>query len=288
MKSLVAVVTQSLEDRPEKTNIRALARLLAYCSALICVYSVLFHLLMEREGQEHSWLTGFYWTLTVMSTLGFGDITFQTDLGRFYSMVVLVSGVIVMLVLLPFSFIEFFYLPWMRAQERARALARCPPESGAMSCSPAWGPVTSVLIPMLQKYHYPYYLLAPTVSEALQLHNQGIRVVVGDLDDPDVYRRARVTEAAMVVTTRTDVINTNVTFTVRELAPRLPIVASATSESALDVLDLRGSHARVPPRGHHRPGNGAAGRRQRRRRPRHWRNRWSHRRGGGGDQHSAG
>jgi transaldolase / glucose-6-phosphate isomerase len=41
----------------------------------------------EREGREHSWITGVYWTLTVMSTLGFGDITFETDLGRlfFYS-----------------------------------------------------------------------------------------------------------------------------------------------------------------------------------------------------------
>nr|MBF0222247.1 hypothetical protein [Desulfobulbaceae bacterium] len=36
---------------------------------------------MMYEGREFSWITGFYWTLTVMSTLGFGDITFQTDLG---------------------------------------------------------------------------------------------------------------------------------------------------------------------------------------------------------------
>ena len=49
---------------------------------MILLYTVLFHLLMDYEGQEHTWLTGFYWTLTVMSTLGFGDITFHTDLGR--------------------------------------------------------------------------------------------------------------------------------------------------------------------------------------------------------------
>ncbi len=35
---------------------------------------------MAAEGQDHSWITGVYWTLTVMSTLGFGDITFATDL----------------------------------------------------------------------------------------------------------------------------------------------------------------------------------------------------------------
>jgi hypothetical protein len=64
---------------------------------------------MESEGKEYSWITGFYWTLTVMTTLGFGDITFTTDLGKIFSIVVLLSGVIFLLVLLPFTFIQFFF-----------------------------------------------------------------------------------------------------------------------------------------------------------------------------------
>src|SRR5690606_9214507 len=93
---------------------------------LVTLYSVLFHVLMEREGQQHSWVTGFYWTLTVMSTLGFGDITFHTDAGRFFSMVVLMSGMIVLLMLLPFTFIEFFYAPWLEAQRQRRAPRELP------------------------------------------------------------------------------------------------------------------------------------------------------------------
>ena len=52
-----------------------------------------FHFIMAREGQSHSWVTGFYWVLTVMTTLGFGDITLHSDLGRIFSSVVLLSGV---------------------------------------------------------------------------------------------------------------------------------------------------------------------------------------------------
>lgn len=70
-------------------------------------YSVLFHFIAIYEGQEHTWLTGFYWVLVTMSTLGFGDIVFQTDLGKIYSMVVIISGVLFLLVMLPFTFIEF-------------------------------------------------------------------------------------------------------------------------------------------------------------------------------------
>ena len=91
------------------------------------VYSILFHVLMLYEGQEHSWMTGLYWTLTVMSTLGFGDITFHSDLGRTFSIVVLLSGMVSLLMLLPFTFIEFFYAPWM---QRAIASAGAPAFAG--------------------------------------------------------------------------------------------------------------------------------------------------------------
>ena len=34
---------------------------------------------------------GLYWVLVTMSTLGFGDITFKSDIGRLFSVVVLVT-----------------------------------------------------------------------------------------------------------------------------------------------------------------------------------------------------
>jgi len=241
MKSLVSVVTQSLDEPSGKKNWRALKHLMLVLAAMIAAYSLMFTWLMEHEGQEHSWLTSIYWTLTVMSTLGFGDITFHTDIGRLFSIVVLGTGVIFMLVLLPFSFIEFFYAPWIRAQENARAPRAVPATMRGHVLLTRYGPVTSVLVRMLIKYRYSYFIMVPTVTEALQLHNQGLKVVVGDLDDPEAYKRARVEEAAMVVTTHSDIINTNVTFTVRALAPDLPVVASSTSESGREVLQLAGA-----------------------------------------------
>jgi voltage-gated potassium channel len=61
-----------------------------------------------------------------MSTLGFGDITFTSDIGRVFSVVVLVSGIILLLIVLPFAFIRFFYAPWLEAQIRLRAPRRVP------------------------------------------------------------------------------------------------------------------------------------------------------------------
>jgi len=39
-----------------------------------------------------------------MSTLGFGDITFSSDLGRIFSLIVLLTGIVYLLVMLPFTF----------------------------------------------------------------------------------------------------------------------------------------------------------------------------------------
>lgn len=43
-----------------------------------------------------------------MSTLGFGDITFTSDVGRLFTVLVLVSGIILLLIVLPFAFIRRF------------------------------------------------------------------------------------------------------------------------------------------------------------------------------------
>ena len=105
MKSILSIIASFLETRTSRSNLLALLKLIGVLLSLIAVYSVGFHYLMAYEGKDHTWLTGVYWTLTVMSTLGFGDTTFHTDLGRAFSIVVLITGVIFLLVLLPFTFI---------------------------------------------------------------------------------------------------------------------------------------------------------------------------------------
>ena len=126
MKYLFPQLLYLVNNRSAQRNIKILIRFFIILIVLISLYSVLFHYLMTSEGQEHSWITGFYWTLTVMTTLGFGDITFNSDIGRIFSMFVLTSGVIFLLIMLPFTFIQFFYAPWMQAQSKARAPRELP------------------------------------------------------------------------------------------------------------------------------------------------------------------
>ncbi len=242
LKSFTAEMTSTLRSRRGRRNLRVLLRFFLVLAAMVTVYSITFHWLMLREGQEYTWLTGFYWTLTVMSTLGFGDITFHTDVGRLFSILVLLSGMIFMLILLPFTFIEFFYEPWMKAQAEARTPRKLPAGTRGHVLLTSLDAVTSALVRRLEKYEYTYALLVADIEEALRIHDLGFNAVVGDLDDPETWKRVRVEKAALVASTGDDVTNTNVAFTVRALAEDVPIITSALNEASVDILTLAGSN----------------------------------------------
>lgn len=240
MKFLASLLLHFYNDRASRVSIRSLLRFLVVLTAMVTVYSIVFHFIMAYEGREESWVTGFYWTLTVMSTLGFGDITFQSDLGRIFSTVVLFSGIIFLLVLLPFTFIEFFYAPWTKAQEAARARTELPEDTENHVILVQHDPVTDRLIRKLNQYQYRYVLLVSDLAEALRLHDLGYSVVRGDLDLPETYRRVRVEKAALVAATANDRVNTNVAFTVQDVSEETPIVATASFPASVDILQLAG------------------------------------------------
>ena len=242
MKFFTSQISFFLSNRNTKVKIWRLIRFLLGLSALIVLYSIIFHFIMLYEGQEHSWVTGFYWTLTVMSTLGFGDITFTSDLGRAFSVIVLLSGMVSLLILLPFTFIEFFYAPWLEAQSRARAPRELPEDTKNHVIITHLDPISRSLIEKLDQYNYEYVLLVNDLPKALDLYDEGFRVVFGELDDPETYKRLRVEKAAMVFTLGTDMVNSNISNTVRELDENVTIVATANSADSVDLLKMAGAN----------------------------------------------
>jgi voltage-gated potassium channel len=228
-------------DRTVKRNLKALTRFLAVLAAMMLVYSVLFHYIAAAEGQEHTWLSGLYWTVVTMTTLGYGDIVFHSDLGRVFSVVVILSGVLFLLVLLPFAFIQFFYAPWLEAQSHMRAPRSLPEGTRGHVILTGYDPVSLSLIPRLVSYGYRYVLVEPDLQRALEFFDEGLRVVVGEVDDIETYRRIRAADSALVVATGGDFLNSNIAFTVRELTDTVPIAATVRAPESVDVLELAGS-----------------------------------------------
>lgn len=241
MKFLVSQMTALVNRAKQRSNTRLMNRFLFVMLGFFLGYTVIFHFIMAYEGQKHSWLTGLYWTLTVMSTLGFGDITFTSDLGRLFSIIVMLSGVVFLLIVFPFTFIQFFYAPWLDAQNRARAPRFVPEGVRGHVILTHFDAVALNLVEKLDQYGIPNVILVADLQQALNLHDTGLNVVVGGVDDPETYNRLRVQDAAMVVVMNDDVASTNIIFTIREVTDTVPVVANADLEDSVDILDLAGS-----------------------------------------------
>jgi len=242
MKFLSSQLAYLTTEPEARANVGTLAKYFLFLGAQILLYTVLFHVIKATvEGEQHSWVTGFYWTLTVMTTLGFGDITFSSDIGRLFSVVVLLSGVAFLLILLPFMFIRLFYAPWLEARVRLRAPREVPAGTSGHVIIVEYDAVAAGLIDRLTAERIPYVVIEPDLVRAGQLAGDRVSVLAGDSDNRLTYERAGARAARLLLANCEDTANTNITLTVREIAPELPIVAIVEEHDSIDILRLSGA-----------------------------------------------
>lgn len=246
MKALSTQLSFFLGNKEIKRNLPLLFKIIGVLVAMLVIFTVIFHMIMVYEGQKHSWITGLYWTLTVMSTLGFGDITFHSDLGRLFSILVLITGIIMVLIVLPFAFIRFFYAPFLEEQIRSRAPRSLAPETESHVIICSYDATTPGLISRLERDDIDYVLIEEDPTAAANWISDGVKTVVGEVDNKETYSRLRASQARMIVANRDDMMNTNITLTVREVAPNVPIAAFSSDHNARDILELSGATHTLP------------------------------------------
>jgi Trk K+ transport system NAD-binding subunit len=241
MKYLVSQLMYFSQNKTMRRNLRTLGKFLIVIAAAITIYSILFHFIMEYEGRQYSWVTGFYWTLTTMSTLGFGDITFTSDPGRAFSVIVLLSGIVFLLIMLPFTFIRFFYAPWLESQAQSSTPRKLPERTENHVIMTNYDPIAMSLIRKLSEYDLNYVVAVQDTQAATELLNMNVRVVIGELDKTETYQKLRVEKAAIVFVNNDDMLNTNIIATIREVSESVPILTIADASDAIDILELAGA-----------------------------------------------
>jgi len=220
---------------------RAAFVILGVGAAMVLVHAAGFKLLMHLEGDDHSWPSAVYWTITTMSTLGYGDITFDTDAGRLFSLWVLLSGVVYMLVLLPFFVIQYLVTPWLDHRRATRTPRKVAPTLSDHVLLVGSDAVTQAFAARAERSGIPAVMVLEDAVTAGELHDQGRQVVVGPLDSALTYRHAGAARARLVISTLSDTANTNVAFTVRQAATSVPVAVTASKPASVDVLDLAGA-----------------------------------------------
>jgi voltage-gated potassium channel len=247
VKFLPSQIAFLVRDPHSRKNLDVLWKYFVFLFAVILIYSIAFHFIMAWfEGEEHSWMTGFYWTLTVMSTLGFGDITFHSDVGRLFSIVVLMSGIFLLLIVLPFVFIRSFYAPWLEARIRTRIPRVLADDVNDHVVICRHDSTTPGLIRQLVLHQIPYVVILDDPDDAIRMKEEGLSVIYGEIDSAITYENVRVSSARLIVANAEDTSNTNIVLTVRAIDPDVRIVALAEEEDSVDILELSGASRALP------------------------------------------
>ena len=235
---------RSIKTSPKKqvvVRFKALWVLVAVLFLLIGFFSAVFQIFMAREERIYSWVDSIYWVVVTMSTLGYGDITFTTPGGRLFSVIVILTGVSFLLVLLPFVLIQFVVVPWMERRSENRIPRTLDEGISGHIILTRISHIEESLISRLKSAEMQYVVLSENYDEAVRLHDLGYKVMLGDWDDPETYINIRASKASLFVANQSDVINTNITFTLREVAPDIPVIATSASPASVDILELAGA-----------------------------------------------
>jgi Trk K+ transport system NAD-binding subunit len=240
VKDIVSQMAQFAGLESNRRNMLFMLRLLLFVVALIAFYCFLFSLIMQAEGREYSPITALYWAFTVMTTLGFGDITFHSDLGKVFTIVVLLSGILLFMLVIPFTFIRFVYGPWLESRIKI-VVPRALPDSYAGHVIVAGvDSIAMSLVERLRQVGIPYALLVSDPRLALSLFDRGYSVLEGDLDSRQTYENMRVHAAAMVAALYDDLKNTSIAAKVREASKSVPLLSGVNHEDSIDILRLAG------------------------------------------------
>ncbi|MEZ5339192.1 MAG: NAD-binding protein [bacterium] len=225
-----------------RLDARLLLQLMLLLTVISILFSYLFQLLMQQEGHSYSFLDAFYWVLTTMTTLGYGDIVFTTPLGRLFTIGVLLTGILFIFVALPFTFIETIYAAWVEAQNESLAPKHLDRSVHGHVIITGADPLSLALARKLERYNYSYVMLAPNYEAGLPLADRNLNVMVGELDDAATYEQARISIASLAaVTGLADSMNASVLMAIRHIAPNLPLISVAQNSASAEILRLAGA-----------------------------------------------
>ncbi len=206
-------------------------------AVLVMVGSTLFALF---EGLDL--FNSFYWTITVLTTVGFGDIVPRTMEGKLLYIGLVLSGIAI------YGYVASSLVS-MLSEERMRKLLSqyFPGSSGAKGLSNhvimlGWSRFSQSAYRELEVNGFRVLVVVPDRELAGNLAKEGIRVLEGEIDSEHTLREAGIErcKAVMVMEPNTEKSLVAI-LRARKLAPKTPIIVLSERSELYDVYREAGA-----------------------------------------------
>jgi len=203
--------------------------------------------LMFRALEGWSILTSLYVTVQTVTTVGYGDVTPQTTVGRAFAIIFMLVGVGIVLYALTATvqtIVQSELVATFGQRRRSRRMSKL--RAHFIICGA--GRVGSHLIRSLMRSHDTFIVIERDPQKVAELTDLGVSVVVRDATLEESLREAGVEQArGLAACLPDDADNVYVVLTARDLNPHMHIVARAAEEQAEPKLIRAGANRVVAP-----------------------------------------
>ncbi|CAG0980899.1 MAG: potassium channel family protein [Candidatus Methanoperedens sp.] len=184
---------------------------------LVFIYSLVFQYLMSAyEGREYGFITAIYWVVGSMTTVGYGDIYFNSTIGHLFSIIVVLSGII-MIIGYVFLFAVHPRLEGMLRKEMPPK-PKVPVDLKNHIIIIGYNQLVETLITELDEAKISFMVIDEDEENINHLISRKIPCVHGDAADENVLLNSNILSARMLIANQSDKKNASIILTARKLS----------------------------------------------------------------------
>ncbi|MDM7918595.1 MAG: NAD-binding protein [Methanosarcina sp.] len=212
---------------------------------LLTVYILLFKSIMTFEGQPENAnaITAIYWATTTIATVGYGDVVFRSLMGRLFSIVVQIMGII----LISGFLATYVITPWMDRVIKFRMPRKVPSSTKDHIIICGYNQLVETLIDELAEQEITFIIIEDEEELVKELVYRDIPCIFGAPSDKQTLINAGIEKAIILIANKSDERNANIVLTAREFQ-HLNIIAIVEDRSNSKYLKYAGADTVVSPK----------------------------------------
>ncbi|MDO9517180.1 MAG: potassium channel protein [Methanosarcinaceae archaeon] len=212
---------------------------------LTIIYSLIFIYLTKIEPQpEHSnMITAVYWVISSMTTVGYGDVVLTSNAGRAFSVLVQISGVVMIFGMM----FPLVISPWLERTIKDILPLQAPEGMTGHIIICGYNRLVETLIDELKEHDLSFIIVEKDEHLIHELVEKEIPCIFGSASNEDVLKNANIENARIVIANDTDEENANIVLTAREYTD-VDIIAIVEDTSKAKYLKYAGASRVVSPK----------------------------------------
>lgn len=228
-------------------NFRISKSIVAYIfifSFLVLFYSVVFMNLMRiHEHRDFGLITAIYWVIESMTTVGYGDIYFNSTEGHLFSIVVSLSGVFMIFGLL----LPLVLTPQLEQIIRKELPGKVPLDLKSHIIICGYNQLVETLIVELDEYKIPFVVVDDNEKNIRDLLSRKIICVHGEASDENVLLNSNICSGQILIANQNDEKNAGIILSAKELCS-IKVISLVEDVAKAGYLKYAGADQVISPK----------------------------------------